>query len=65
MNENPTGQIRKVVEVAIVPLVATGADVDTSVEISVSLPERMPRTILELTVAERLLQLDLEHDLTE
>ena len=61
----PADKIREVVKVAIMPLAATGADVDITVEVVASHPDGVPRTTLDLTVAEGLRQLGLDHDLTE
>ncbi len=60
----PADKIRDVVKVAIMPLAATGADVTINVEVTATHPDGIPRTTLDLTVAEGLRQLGLDHDLT-
>ena len=59
----PADKIREIVKVAIMPLAATGADLDISVEVVASHPDGIPRSTLDLTVAEGLRQLGLDHDL--
>ncbi|WP_420620771.1 ATP-binding protein [Candidatus Poriferisocius sp.] len=61
----PADKIRDVVKVAIMPLAATGADVTINVEVTATHPDGIPHTTLDLTVAEGLRQLGLDHDLTK
>ena len=59
----PGSKVRDVIKVAVTPLIATGAAVTVTLEVTASHPEGIPRDTLELAVKEGLRQLNIDHDL--
>lgn len=60
----PGGKVRDVIKVAVTPLVATGATVTVTLEVTATHPEGIQRDTLDLTVQEGLRQLNIDHHLT-
>ena len=60
----PGSNVRDVIKVAVTPLIATGATVTVTLEVTASHPDGIPRDTLELAVKEGLRQLNIDHDLT-